>query len=111
MQLASLMFRATLGAAALALCLGAAAGYVDDILLERDTPYVPSPPDVVERMLDMVDIKPGEFVVDLGAGDGRIAIAAGRLGARAFGVELGPTRQAEQPTPPRQASATASASR
>ena len=90
MHLVSLITRATLGAAALVLCVGATAGYVDDILFERDTPYVPTPPEVVERMLDLVNVRPGEFVIDVGSGDGRIAIAAGRRGARAFGVELRP---------------------
>jgi SAM-dependent methyltransferase len=41
-------------------------------------------------MLDMAAVKPGEFVIDLGSGDGRIAIAAARRGARAFGVDLNP---------------------
>jgi SAM-dependent methyltransferase len=85
--------RATLAVAvavAAALCLGAAMAQEDDILLERDTPYVPTPPDVVERMLDMAAVRKGEFVIDLGSGDGRIAIAAARRGARAFGVDLNP---------------------
>jgi protein-L-isoaspartate O-methyltransferase len=80
--------RAVLGALAFVCCLGAAAAYEDDILLERDTPYVPTPPDVVEGMLDMAAVRKGEFVIDLGSGDGRVAIAAAKRGARAFGVDL-----------------------
>ena len=92
--------------------LGAAVAYVDDILLEHDTPYVPTPPEVVERMLDIVNVRPGEFVIDVGSGDGRIAIAAGRRGARAFGVDLKPELvERAKPTLPRPASATASPSR
>lgn len=57
-----------------------------------DVPYVPTPPEVVDRMLEMVDVKPSDFVIDLGSGDGRIAIAAGKKGARAFGVDIDPER-------------------
>src|SRR4051812_49240682 len=78
------MSRAVLGAVAVVLSVSGAFA-VDDILFERDTPYVPTPPDVVERMLDMAQIRPGEFLIDLGSGDGRIAIAAAQRGARAYG--------------------------
>ena len=54
-------------------------------------PYVASPVHVVERMLELAHIKPGETVFDLGSGDGRIMItAAQRHGARGFGVEIDP---------------------
>jgi hypothetical protein len=58
---------------------------------ELDTPYVPTPQVVVDRMLDMAQLKPGETVIDLGSGDGRIMIeAAKKYGARGFGVEIDP---------------------
>jgi hypothetical protein len=58
---------------------------------DLDTPYVPTPQVVVDRMLELAQIKPGETVIDLGSGDGRIMItAAQRYGARGFGVELNP---------------------
>jgi SAM-dependent methyltransferase len=60
--------------------------------LALDVPYVPTPHDVVERMLTMADVKAGETVIDLGSGDGRIAIAAAKRGARALGVDLNPVR-------------------
>jgi len=60
-----------------------------------DVPYVPTPPEVVERMLDMAEVKPDDFVIDLGSGDGRIAIAAAKRGARAFGVDIDPLRVEE----------------
>jgi len=60
-----------------------------------DVPYVPTPPEVVEQMLQMADVKPGDFVIDLGSGDGRIAIAAAKKGARAFGVDIDPERVQE----------------
>ena len=81
-------------AAAIVLCLGGALAE-DDILYERDTPYVPTPQDVVERMLDMANVKPGEYLIDLGSGDGRIVVTAAQRGARAFGVDLNPKRVAE----------------
>ena len=43
-------------------------------------------------MLQMADVKPGDFVIDLGSGDGRIAIAAAKKGARALGVDIDPER-------------------
>jgi SAM-dependent methyltransferase len=60
-----------------------------------DVPYVPTPLEVVDLMLKMADVGPSDFVIDLGSGDGRIAIAAAKLGARAFGVDLDPQRVEE----------------
>ncbi|MGO4884365.1 MAG: SAM-dependent methyltransferase [Bryobacteraceae bacterium] len=52
-------------------------------------PYIPSPQEVVDRMLSAARVKPGDVVYDLGSGDGRIIItAAQKYGARAVGVEL-----------------------
>jgi SAM-dependent methyltransferase len=53
-------------------------------------PYVQTPPEVVERMMRMAEIGPGDSVVDLGSGDGRIVIAAAKRGARGLGVDLDP---------------------
>ena len=53
-------------------------------------PFVPTPPEVVERMLDLAGVTSSDVVYDLGCGDGRIAIAAARRGARAFGVDIEP---------------------
>src|SRR5438876_1226818 len=54
-------------------------------------PYVASPSRVVELMLEMAKIKPGETVYDLGSGDGRIVVAAaGKYKAKAIGVEISP---------------------
>ena len=56
---------------------------------ERLAPYLPTPPLVVERMLQLAAVKPGEKVFDLGSGDGRIVImAAQQFQADATGVEL-----------------------
>ncbi len=55
------------------------------------TPYVVSPPEVVDRMLRLAEPRPGEYLIDLGSGDGRIVIeAAKRFGTRGLGVDLDP---------------------
>jgi hypothetical protein len=53
----------------------------------KDVIWVPTPPSLVEKMLDMAAVTPKDFVVDLGSGDGRNVIAAAKRGARALGVE------------------------
>lgn len=55
---------------------------------DAEVPYVPTPPRVVDGMLAMAGLKPGEELIDLGSGDGRIPIAAARRGAVATGVEI-----------------------
>jgi len=62
---------------------------------EFDVPYVPTPLELVERMLDLAQIAPSDYLIDLGCGDGRIAIAAARRGARALGVDIDPARIAQ----------------
>ena len=61
-----------------------------------DVPFLATPDDVVDRMLDMAKVGPGDVVYDLGCGDGRIVIAAARkFGARGVGVDINPVRVAE----------------
>ncbi len=80
------------GTALSALCLG--------ILLARVAtsgqslaPYVPTPPDVVDRMLVMAGTTRDDVVYDLGCGDGRIPIAAAKTyGARGVGIDIDPRR-------------------
>lgn len=61
-----------------------------------DVPFLATPDDVVDRMLDMAKVGPGDVVYDLGCGDGRIVIAAARkFGARGVGVDINPVRIAE----------------
>ena len=56
-------------------------------------PYVPTPPEVVDRMLELAKVGPKDVVYDLGCGDGRIVIAAARkYGARGVGVDIDPQR-------------------
>src|SRR5438045_9328751 len=57
----------------------------------KDVIWVPTPDEVVDRMLTMAQVTPQDFVMDLGAGDGKIAIAAAKkFGARAIGIEYNP---------------------
>ena len=56
----------------------------------KDVVWVPTPDDVVQRMLEVTKVTPKDIVYDLGAGDGKIAIAAGKLGATSVGIEYNP---------------------
>src|SRR3954462_3117957 len=58
-----------------------------------DVIYVPTPPDVVEEMLKIAEVKKGDVLYDLGSGDGRIAVtAAKKYGIRAVGIDVDPER-------------------
>ena len=79
--------RAMLGAA-MVLGVTIAAGAA-----EPTVPYVPTPQEVVERMLEIAKVGPQDYLIDLGSGDGRIVVtAAKKRGARGFGVDLNPVR-------------------
>ena len=79
------MMRLALGAlACFAAGLGPHAG-----AQTADVPFVATPMNVVDAMLDLAKVGPGDYVIDLGSGDGRIVIAAAnKHGARGLGVEL-----------------------
>ena len=63
---------------------------------EPDVIYVPTPVEVVEKMFELADIRPGEVVYDLGCGDGRIPVmAAKRFGSKAWGFDINPVRVKE----------------
>ena len=54
-----------------------------------EVPFIPTPPDVVDRMLEMAGVKNGDVLYDLGSGDGRIVIqGAKRYGVRGVGIEI-----------------------
>ena len=60
---------------------------------EPDVNYIPTPQHVVDDMLRLVDLRPGDTLYDLGSGDGRIPItAARRYGIRAVGIDIDPVR-------------------
>ena len=57
----------------------------------KDVIWVPTPDSLVKAMLTVAEVKPEDYVVDLGSGDGKISIAAARdFGARAHGIEYNP---------------------
>ena len=59
-------------------------------------PFVPTPQDVVNRMLELASVTSADLIYDLGSGDGRIVItAAERFGARGVGIDIDPQRIAE----------------
>jgi tRNA G37 N-methylase Trm5 len=60
-----------------------------------DVVFVPTPNEVIEKMLDLAKVTPKDTVYDLGCGDGRIVIAAAKRGARAVGIDIDPQRVKE----------------
>jgi precorrin-6B methylase 2 len=88
--------RRVLPAIALALAVSTAAYAQDEPFVPqvgqagKDVVWVPTPPELVERMLDLAKVTPQDFVMDLGSGDGRNVIGAAKRGAQAVGVEYNP---------------------
>jgi predicted RNA methylase len=63
---------------------------------EPDVIYVPTPQAVVDKMLEMAEVKKGDIVYDLGCGDGRILVtAAKKYGVKAIGFDINPVRVKE----------------
>jgi protein-L-isoaspartate O-methyltransferase len=60
------------------------------IAVFRGAPPIPSLSSTVKRMMRLAEIKPGEALIDLGSGDGRILLAASKLGAQCLGIEINP---------------------
>jgi len=86
-QFVAVLMLAALGAGSGSVALAAQYEPVGDV------PYVPTPPEVVEAMLKLADVKSSDFVIDLGCGDGRIVVmAAEKFGAHGRGVDLNPVR-------------------
>ena len=73
------------------IALGAAAQAQSWAWDDGTVPFVVSPPEVVERMLRLAEPRPGDYLIDLGSGDGRIVIeAAKRFSTRGLGVDIDP---------------------
>jgi len=67
------------------------AGYVPEVGQQgKDVVWVPTPGELVNVMLKMSKVTSGDYVIDLGSGDGRTVIAAAKIGARAVGIEYNP---------------------
>jgi SAM-dependent methyltransferase len=87
-------------AAVIALAIGAMSGVGTAAQVEVPSPnrkldvwYVPTPNEIVDRMLDVANVTALDVVYDLGCGDGRIVIAAAKkYGTRGVGVDLDPAR-------------------
>lgn len=56
----------------------------------KDVVWVPTPQELVDRMLDLAKVTPDDYLIDLGSGDGRTVIAAAKRGLRAHGIEYNP---------------------
>jgi SAM-dependent methyltransferase len=59
-----------------------------DLESKKIVPFVPTPQEVVDTMIDLAGVKKGDVVYDLGSGDGRIVITAAKKGARAVGFDV-----------------------
>jgi precorrin-6B methylase 2 len=56
----------------------------------KDVVWVPTPQELVNKMLEIAKVTPDDFLIDLGSGDGRTVITAAKLGAKAMGIEYNP---------------------
>jgi hypothetical protein len=56
----------------------------------KDVIWVPTPQNIVDKMLDMAQARPGDYVIDLGSGDGITVITAAKRGIKALGIEYNP---------------------
>jgi len=72
---------------------GATQAQIDRGERNPDVIFVPTPQEVVEDMLRLANVRPGDVLYDLGSGDGRIPVTAARLyGVRAVGIDIDPER-------------------
>jgi len=62
--------------------------HAQDLESKKIVPFVPTPQEVVDKMIDLAGVKTGDVVYDLGSGDGRIVITAAKKGARAVGFDV-----------------------
>jgi SAM-dependent methyltransferase len=93
-----LCWTAALAAVSFAILIEAADKAAAPAALVRkpDVVYVPTPQEVVDKMLELAEVKPGDVVYDLGCGDGRIVVtAAKKFGVKAFGFDINPERVKE----------------
>ena len=66
------------------------AGAMTAVAAWKGAPFVPTPKEAVEVALDLAQVKTGETLMDIGAGDGRVLVAASKRGAKVIGYELSP---------------------
>jgi precorrin-6B methylase 2 len=66
-------------------------GYIPQVGQQgKDVVWVPTPQELVNKMLEVAGVTPNDFVIDLGSGDGRTVITAAKIGAKALGIEYNP---------------------
>lgn len=83
-------------ATGLMLPFGRALAQITAAMPRLDVPYVPTPQDVVDKMLDLARVGKNDTLFDLGCGDGRIVVTAAKArGARGTGIDIDPVRVAE----------------
>ena len=81
---------------AFALAFGSAGALPQATTPAPDVIFVPTPQEVVDKMLELAKVGKGDVLYDLGSGDGRIPVtAAKRFGIRAYGIDIDPQRIAE----------------
>ncbi|TMA63802.1 MAG: hypothetical protein E6J73_08535 [Deltaproteobacteria bacterium] len=74
---------------ALVLCWAMSCGGANAADYREEIPFVPTPIEVIDRMLELAEVKNGDVLYDLGSGDGRIVIrAAQKYGIHAVGIEM-----------------------
>jgi trans-aconitate methyltransferase len=80
----------------LALLAAGPAAFAQGTTRSPDVIFVPTPQEVVDKMLELAKVGKADVLYDLGSGDGRIAVtAAKRFGIRATGIDIDPQRIAE----------------
>ncbi|HKX51875.1 MAG TPA: class I SAM-dependent methyltransferase [Candidatus Binatia bacterium] len=67
---------------------GPGTAHAQDLESKKIVPFVPTPQEVVDKMIELGGVKKGDVVYDLGSGDGRIVITAAKKGARAVGFDV-----------------------
>jgi SAM-dependent methyltransferase len=78
-----------------ALILTAAAALAQEPKRYPDVPFVPTTDEAVKAMLELAGVTKNDVLYDLGCGDGRIVVAAAKLGAHAVGIDIDPARISE----------------
>ena len=80
----------------LALFAAGTAAFAQGTTRSPDVIFVPTPQEVVDKMLELAKVGKADVLYDLGSGDGRIPVtAAKRFGIRATGIDIDPQRIAE----------------
>ena len=89
--LRNLLFLLVLSLSTTSACAQAARDYEPRVgQAGKDVVWVPTPDELVEKMLDLANVTASDYVIDLGSGDGRTVITAAKRGAQAHGIEYNP---------------------